>query len=278
MNFFKEAATPLIFYTCHLLCWPDANRLPDISSAMLGLFGISKRITVGVLQQWWLTCMAKEESSYREEEKVGRGYYEQSLWLSPDWVLARNREVCLVVGRCWSQSMTAPWSWFPNFYLIFKKIHSSECSFSSVRNWAAPTYFTVHCLARLLMKNPCTFPVYLIVNCPFMYTHFHTAKVTFLLPNKTLIFIFYLLLKLKEKNRDSHMLPFGSLKVKSFLVSKIIHAVLEMRREKICVSECKPKQNCPLSKPLVKHTKTPLALMIIILHIISWLLQPKNLW
>lgn len=177
------------------------------------------------------------------KRKLG-GYYEQSLWLFPDWVLARNKEVWLQLlsSAVVSEHDSSPWSWFPNFIWFKKKFHSSRYSFSSVRNWATPTYFTVHCLARLPppKTHSSTFPVYLIVNCPFMYTHFHTARVAFLLPNKILIFIFYLSLNWR-KRQFSYVAIWIS-------ESEIIHGIQNHsccppNEEKICVSECKPKQS-----------------------------------
>lgn len=106
------------------------------------------------------------------KRKLGGLLWTESLtfsWLSS---CQEQREVCLVVELCCG---LRAWQLLdPGFQILFdlKKFHSSECSFSSVRNWATPTYFTVHCLARLPLRNPQHFPVYLIVNCPFMYTHF----------------------------------------------------------------------------------------------------------
>ena len=81
--FFKEAETPLTFYTCHLLCWPDVNRLPDISSAMLGLFGMSRESQFRVCNHGESYASTPYASSPHSKEtrtllQRGRGSWEGS--------------------------------------------------------------------------------------------------------------------------------------------------------------------------------------------------------
>lgn len=100
LNFFKEAATPLIFYTCHLLCWPDANRLPDISSAMLGLFGISRELQLESATMVTHMHGKGRRALIERKRKLGGLLWAESLtfpWLSS---CQEQREVCLVVELC----------------------------------------------------------------------------------------------------------------------------------------------------------------------------------
>ena len=63
----------VVFYGMN--CWPSRNRLPDISSAKIGLFGISKKIACPRLQPWWAPCKSPSEGRWTlslKEEEVGK--------------------------------------------------------------------------------------------------------------------------------------------------------------------------------------------------------------
>lgn len=100
----------------------------------------------------------RKESSYREEEKVGRLLVNRVFDFSlTEFLPGTKRSLFGCWALLWSQSMTAPWSWFQILFNL--KNFTAQNAFSSVRNWATPTYFTVHCLARLpSSENPQHFP------------------------------------------------------------------------------------------------------------------------
>ena len=75
-------------------CWPWTNKEPAISSAKLGLFGISKELQFGVCNHGEPPAgppAAREEKLfYREEEKVGRAIVNKKFevwWLFTGWVV-----------------------------------------------------------------------------------------------------------------------------------------------------------------------------------------------
>ena len=167
---------------------------------MLGLFGISRELQLESATMVTHMHGKGRRALIERKRKLGGLLWTESLtfpWLSS---CQEQREVCLVVELCCG---LRAWQLLdPGLQILFnlKIFHSSECSFSSVRHWATPTYFTVHCLAHLPPpKTHSTFPVYLIANCSFMYRHSHTARVTFLVPNKILVLIFYLCLNSGER-------------------------------------------------------------------------------
>ena len=141
--FFKEAETPLTFYTCHLLCWPDVNRLPDISSAMLGLFGMSRELQLESATMVIHMHGKGRRALIEKKRKLGGLLWTESLtfpWLSS---CQEQREICLVVELCCG---LRAWQLLdPGLQILFnlKIFHISECSFSSVRHWQLPLILLV---------------------------------------------------------------------------------------------------------------------------------------
>ena len=137
-SFFKETATLLTFYTCHLLSWPDADRLPDISSGMLGLFGIGRELQLEAATVVTHKHGKRRRALIERKRKLGGLLWTESLtfpWLSS---CQEQREVWLF-GSAVVSEHDSSLILVSKFYLIKKIFHSSECSFSSVRHWATPT-------------------------------------------------------------------------------------------------------------------------------------------
>ena len=94
LDFHAEASASLNLIL-HVLTWN--NRLPDISTAKIGLFRIKRELQFGVsnnAKPLQTPCMAgEEEYLYRREKEGGRVKITESPWFFISWVLARKEEV-----------------------------------------------------------------------------------------------------------------------------------------------------------------------------------------
>ena len=81
-------------------CWPEADKLLNISLAKMGLFGISREWQFSICKHrrpCASLCRAREgKHFYRGEKKVRRAHVMKESWLFMTWVLARKAGVFLL--------------------------------------------------------------------------------------------------------------------------------------------------------------------------------------
>ena len=82
--FFREENSVLLNLPGSWLCWSETNRLPDISPARMGLFGLSGKLQFGVCNHGNLHTIChmvrEREHFYIMKKKDGRAIA-KSLWL-----------------------------------------------------------------------------------------------------------------------------------------------------------------------------------------------------
>ena len=101
-------------------CWPETNRLQDISPAKTGLSGISRELQFGVCNHGNPPMAREGGQFYREEKEVERALVNRESmvfhWLSPCW--ERRGDFLLPVGLCFHHRECELPLMVSQFYLI----------------------------------------------------------------------------------------------------------------------------------------------------------------